>query len=128
MCKVLPHIFFSGTVHTATKYSSVAKLRSQIIMLGQGALCIVVEEVAIEARLDQSADPPDDVHIVLLGVHSCIRERQVPQHHIGALIIRMWFWGRLYYTDNKGTPQNPILNYYGPYINASRDRMFRLAQ
>ena len=44
-------------------------------MLGQGTFCIVVEEVAVEARLDQSADPPDDVHVVLAAY---IRDRQVP--------------------------------------------------
>ena len=34
---------------------------------------------------------------------------------IGALIIRMGFWGILYYNYNKEPAPNSIGNYQGPY-------------
>ena len=38
-----------------------------------------------------------------------------PSSNIGALIIRIGFWGPLYYIYNKEPPQNSIGNYLGPY-------------
>ena len=36
-------------------------------------------------------------------------------HNIGALIIRIGFWGPVYYSYNK-EPPGPYSNYCGPYI------------
>ena len=44
---------------------------------------------------------------------------QVSGSTIGALIIRIGFWGPLYYSYNK-EPQNSIGNYSGPYITESQ--------
>ena len=35
---------------------------------------------------------------------------------IGALVIRIGFWGSVYYSYNKEPPQNNIGKYVGPYI------------
>ena len=43
---------------------------------------------------------------------------------IGALIIRIGFWGPLYYKYNEGTPKNSIFNYQGPYITGRANSPF----
>ena len=40
-------------------------------------------------------------------------------NNIGALIIRMGFWGPLYYNYNREPPQNSVGNYLGPYIRGT---------
>ena len=44
---------------------------------------------------------------------------ETPHNTIGALIIRIGFWGPLYHNDNT-EPQNSIGSYLGPYITLHR--------
>ena len=45
----------------------------------------------------------------------CLDVPSTAQQHRWALIIRIEFWGILYYTYNQEPPQNSIGNYLGPY-------------
>ena len=47
----------------------------------------------------------------------------VEYYNVGALIIRIGFWGPLYYNYDK-EPQNSIGNYLGPYIKYGSPRAF----
>ena len=42
----------------------------------------------------------------------------IKEANVGALTIRIEFWGIIYYSYNKDPPQNSIGNYLSPYVSA----------